>query len=86
MIASPLFGAWSNYRPRREPLLVSTSISVAANCLYAYVHLPPSHNKYYMLIARTLVGFGAGNFRSISTEIIVYCLRQHHVIELINNF
>ncbi|XP_066488044.1 major facilitator superfamily domain-containing protein 8 isoform X2 [Tiliqua scincoides] len=61
MIASPFFGAWSNYRPRREPLVVSTSISVAANCLYAYVHLPPSHNKYYMLVARTLVGFGAGN-------------------------
>ncbi|KAJ6668783.1 hypothetical protein lerEdw1_012267 [Lerista edwardsae] len=61
MIASPFFGAWSNYRPRREPLIVSTSISVVANCLYAYVHLPASHNKYYMLIARTLVGFGAGN-------------------------
>uniref|UniRef100_A0A8C0HFE3 Major facilitator superfamily domain containing 8 n=1 Tax=Chelonoidis abingdonii TaxID=106734 RepID=A0A8C0HFE3_CHEAB len=60
MIASPLFGLWSNYRPRREPLLVSIAISVAANCLYAYVHLPTSHNKYYMLVARALVGFGAG--------------------------
>uniref|UniRef100_A0A8C0HHC3 Major facilitator superfamily domain containing 8 n=1 Tax=Chelonoidis abingdonii TaxID=106734 RepID=A0A8C0HHC3_CHEAB len=59
MIASPLFGLWSNYRPRREPLLVSIAISVAANCLYAYVHLPTSHNKYYMLVARALVGFGA---------------------------
>ncbi|XP_054845876.1 major facilitator superfamily domain-containing protein 8 isoform X3 [Eublepharis macularius] len=61
MIASPFFGTWSNYRPRGEPLVVSTSISVAANCLYTYVHLPVSHNKYYMLIARALVGFGAGN-------------------------
>ncbi|KAL8207027.1 UNVERIFIED_CONTAM: Major facilitator superfamily domain-containing protein 8 [Gekko kuhli] len=61
MIASPFFGVWSNYRPRREPLVVSTSISVAANCLYAYVHLPASHNKYYMVVARALVGFGAGN-------------------------
>ncbi|XP_074010792.1 major facilitator superfamily domain-containing protein 8 isoform X3 [Numenius arquata] len=59
MVASPLFGVWSNYRPRREPLVVSTTISVAANCLYAYVHLPHSHNKYYMLTARALVGFGA---------------------------
>lgn len=65
MIASPLFGTWSNYRPRREPLVVSTAVSVAANCLYAYVHLPAAHNKYYMLVARTLVGFGAGNCRSI---------------------
>lgn len=61
MAASPLFGLWSNYRPRKEPLIVSIFISVAANCLYAYVHLPPSHNKYYMLVARGLVGFGAGN-------------------------
>ncbi|XP_068136078.1 major facilitator superfamily domain-containing protein 8 [Hyperolius riggenbachi] len=61
MIASPLFGLWSNHRPRREPLVVSISILVAASCLYAYVHLPASHNKYYMLAARALVGFGSGN-------------------------
>lgn len=61
MVASPLFGLWSNYRPRKEPLIVSISISVAANCLYVYVHVPAAHNKYYMLIARGLVGFGAGN-------------------------
>uniref|UniRef100_A0AC11C435 Major facilitator superfamily domain containing 8 n=1 Tax=Ovis aries TaxID=9940 RepID=A0AC11C435_SHEEP len=59
MVASPLFGLWSNYRPRKEPLIVSIFISVAANCLYAYVHVPASHNKYYMLAARGLVGFGA---------------------------
>lgn len=61
MVASPIFGLWSNYRPRKEPLVVSIFISVAANCLYAYVHVPASHNKYYMLAARGLVGFGAGN-------------------------
>lgn len=61
MVASPIFGLWSNYRPRKEPLIVSIFISVAANCLYAYVHVPASHNKYYMLAARGLVGFGAGN-------------------------
>nr|KAF6481079.1 major facilitator superfamily domain containing 8 [Molossus molossus] len=59
MVASPVFGFWSNYRPRKEPLIVSIFISVAANCLYAYVHVPASHNKYYMLVARGLVGFGA---------------------------
>ncbi|XP_020637169.3 major facilitator superfamily domain-containing protein 8 isoform X1 [Pogona vitticeps] len=69
MVASPLFGAWSNYRPRREPLVVSTAISVAANCLYAYVHLPAAHNKYYMLVARTLVGFGAGNVAVVRSYI-----------------
>ncbi|XP_059821091.1 major facilitator superfamily domain-containing protein 8 isoform X2 [Hypanus sabinus] len=61
MIASILFGAWSNYRPRREPLVISILINVAANILYGYAHAPPSHNKYYMLFARAFVGFGAGN-------------------------
>ncbi|XP_062991337.1 major facilitator superfamily domain-containing protein 8 [Elgaria multicarinata webbii] len=69
MIASPFFGIWSNYRPRREPLVVSTAISVAANCLYAYVHLPASHNKYLMLVARALVGFGAGNVAVVRSYI-----------------
>ncbi|XP_063493657.1 major facilitator superfamily domain-containing protein 8 isoform X13 [Symphalangus syndactylus] len=59
MIASPIFGLWSNYRPRKEPLIVSILISVAANCLYAYLHIPASHNKYYMLVARGLLGIGA---------------------------
>ncbi|XP_026522802.1 major facilitator superfamily domain-containing protein 8 isoform X4 [Notechis scutatus] len=69
MIASPFFGTWSNCRPRREPLVVSTGISIAANFLYAYVHLPPSHNKYYMLAARALVGFGAGNVAVVRSYI-----------------
>uniref|UniRef100_A0A5F5PIN4 Major facilitator superfamily domain containing 8 n=1 Tax=Equus caballus TaxID=9796 RepID=A0A5F5PIN4_HORSE len=69
MVASPIFGLWSNYRPRKEPLIVSIFISVAANCLYAYVHLPASHNKYYMLVARGLVGFGAGNVAVVRSYI-----------------
>ncbi|XP_054419324.1 major facilitator superfamily domain-containing protein 8 [Pteronotus mesoamericanus] len=69
MVASPLFGLWSNHRPRREPLIVSIFISVAANCLYAYVHVPASHNKYYMLVARGLGGFGAGNVAVIRSYI-----------------
>nr|KAF6481081.1 major facilitator superfamily domain containing 8 [Molossus molossus] len=69
MVASPVFGFWSNYRPRKEPLIVSIFISVAANCLYAYVHVPASHNKYYMLVARGLVGFGAGNVAVVRSYI-----------------
>ncbi|PNI51915.1 MFSD8 isoform 18 [Pan troglodytes] len=61
MVASPIFGLWSNYRPRKEALIVSILISVAANCLYAYLHIPASHNKYYMLVARGLLGIGAAS-------------------------
>ncbi|XP_051530170.1 major facilitator superfamily domain-containing protein 8-like [Myxocyprinus asiaticus] len=61
MVASPLFGLWSNHRPRQEPLVCSIFINVLANIYYAYVYLPPSHNKIHMLLARTFVGFGAGN-------------------------
>ncbi|XP_060035089.1 major facilitator superfamily domain-containing protein 8 [Erinaceus europaeus] len=69
MLASPLFGCWSNRRPRREPLLVSLALSVAANCLYAYVHAPAAHNKDYMLLARGLAGFGAGNVAVVRSYI-----------------
>lgn len=61
MVASPLFGLWSNHRPRREPLVCSIFINVSANIYYAYVYLLPSYNKYHMLLARAFVGFGAGN-------------------------
>uniref|UniRef100_A0A3B3RTP3 Major facilitator superfamily domain containing 8 n=1 Tax=Paramormyrops kingsleyae TaxID=1676925 RepID=A0A3B3RTP3_9TELE len=61
MVASPIFGWWSNRRPRKEPLVCSILINVAANLLYAYVHLFHSNRKYYMLTSRVLVGFGAGN-------------------------
>lgn len=61
MVASPLFGLWSNHRPRREPLACSIFINISANIYYSYVYLPPSHNQIHMLLARTFVGIGAGN-------------------------
>ncbi|KAF3837023.1 hypothetical protein F7725_004487 [Dissostichus mawsoni] len=61
MLASPLFGLWSNHRPRREPLVCSILINLFANIYYAYAYLPPSHNKLHVLVSRALVGFGAGN-------------------------
>uniref|UniRef100_A0A4W5Q818 Major facilitator superfamily domain containing 8 n=1 Tax=Hucho hucho TaxID=62062 RepID=A0A4W5Q818_9TELE len=61
MLASPLFGLWSNHRPRREPLACSIFINVTANIYYSYIYLPTSLNKYHMLMSRALVGFGAGN-------------------------
>ncbi|XP_077597698.1 major facilitator superfamily domain-containing protein 8 [Stigmatopora nigra] len=61
MAASPLFGLWSNHRPRREPLVCSIVINLSANIYYAYASLPPTGDKYHILISRAFVGFGAGN-------------------------
>ncbi|XP_030578500.1 major facilitator superfamily domain-containing protein 8 isoform X2 [Archocentrus centrarchus] len=61
MVASPIFGWWSNHRPRREPLVCSIFINLAANIYYAYAYLPKAHNKYHILMSRVFVGFGAGN-------------------------
>ncbi|MEQ2207115.1 Major facilitator superfamily domain-containing protein 8, partial [Xenoophorus captivus] len=61
MVASPLFGLWSNHRPRRESLVCSIFINLAANIYYAYAYLPKTNNKYHMLMSRAFVGFGAGS-------------------------
>lgn len=61
MVASPIFGLWSNHRPRREPLVCSIFINLSANIYYAYVYLPSKNNKYHMLMSRVFVGFGAGD-------------------------
>uniref|UniRef100_A0A8D3BYD6 Major facilitator superfamily (MFS) profile domain-containing protein n=1 Tax=Scophthalmus maximus TaxID=52904 RepID=A0A8D3BYD6_SCOMX len=61
MIASPLFGLWSNHRPRREPLVCSIFINLSANIYYAYAYLPVTNNKFHILMSRAFVGFGAGN-------------------------
>lgn len=61
MLASPIFGLWSNHRPRREPLVCSIIINLSANIYYAYAYLPRTNNKFHMLMSRAFVGFGAGN-------------------------
>uniref|UniRef100_A0A7N8WXP2 Major facilitator superfamily domain containing 8 n=1 Tax=Mastacembelus armatus TaxID=205130 RepID=A0A7N8WXP2_9TELE len=70
MVASPIFGVWSNYRPRREPLVCSIFINVSANIYYAYVYLPRTNNKFHMLISRAFVGFGAADISEESEETI----------------
>ncbi|TNM93949.1 hypothetical protein fugu_002125 [Takifugu bimaculatus] len=61
MIASPLFGLWSNHRPRKEPLVCSIIINLSANIYYAYAYLPTKDKKIHILMSRAFVGFGAGN-------------------------
>ena len=65
LVASPLFGVWSNYRPVREPILVSIIFNILANLVYAYVNAFPSQKKFVLLISRTFVGFGAGKWWNV---------------------
>lgn len=61
LVASPLFGLWSNCRKRaREPIVVSLIINVLANVLYMYLESITVKPKIFLLMARVLIGFGAG--------------------------
>ncbi|KAF3818644.1 hypothetical protein GH733_012061, partial [Mirounga leonina] len=86
MVASPIFGLWSNYRPRKEPLIVSIFISVAANCLYAYVHVPASHNKYYMLVARGLTCFALIGEKGVTWDTIKLQINMYTAPVLLGAF
>ncbi|XP_074651229.1 major facilitator superfamily domain-containing protein 8-like [Tubulanus polymorphus] len=60
--ASPLFGFWANCRESsKEPLIITIVISTIGNLMYAYIQDFPSPRRYYLLAARALIGFGAGN-------------------------
>ena len=62
LVASPLFGFWSDKRPVREPLFFSLFLCIVTNILYSYTQaFPTSTAKLCVLIAaRLLVGFSAG--------------------------
>ncbi|KAK3600521.1 hypothetical protein CHS0354_028721 [Potamilus streckersoni] len=62
LIASPIFGFWANFRAKsREPLVVSMIINILANVLYVYLESIPPKRLGYLMLARALIGFGAGN-------------------------
>ena len=62
LVASPFFGAWSNFRHKsREPIVVSLFINVFANILYMYLESITYHKASLLVVARAFVGFGAGN-------------------------
>eukprot|EP01137_Pigoraptor_chileana_P007365 Opistho-2@52851 len=60
-IGSPIFGYWSNARPYREPLIVSTVINGLGNVMYCFSKWPAHHNTWFLLVARFIVGFSGGN-------------------------
>lgn len=61
LVASPLFGLWGDYRPTREPLLISLVINVIFSLLYSFAGaFPAGVAGWILIVARCMVGFGAG--------------------------
>lgn len=60
LLGSPLFG-WLGTRRCTLSLIVSLVINVGGNVMYCFTAAVPDHNNWFMLVARFLVGFGAGN-------------------------
>ncbi|XP_059139845.1 major facilitator superfamily domain-containing protein 8-like [Physella acuta] len=61
-VASPVFGGWANLRSSsREPLSISLFMTALSNFFYMYLQSMPSHKDYFMILARGLIGFSAGN-------------------------
>uniref|UniRef100_A0A336LET2 CSON008035 protein n=1 Tax=Culicoides sonorensis TaxID=179676 RepID=A0A336LET2_CULSO len=62
MIASPLVGWWTNkQKSSRVPLICTMILFAFASIMYATLEAFTSHHKYWMLIARILIGISSAN-------------------------
>ncbi|XP_037969233.2 major facilitator superfamily domain-containing protein 8 [Plutella xylostella] len=62
LLFSPLLGLWANRAASpRAPIITSLLLFVVASVLYAELHLFRPHAKYWMLVARFLVGVSSAN-------------------------
>ena len=60
-LASPFYGLWAEYRGSKETLLISMTIYVTFNLLYAYSGaFNPGVSGWVMMVARLLTGIGGG--------------------------
>lgn len=61
LLFSPLLGYWANRAgSARAPLLATLVLFVLASMLYSQLHLTRPHAKYWMVLARFLVGVSSG--------------------------
>lgn len=74
LVASPLFGIWSDRRPPQEPVVISLIVSLVATIVYCYAEAFPGTSPSYILIAaRFFTGIGAGK-----------CTCIYHIQTLVN--
>ena len=68
LISSPTLGYLSQKLPYRPLFVFTISLMIIGNLLYAYLSLfPRTMAGYMMLLARFILGFGAGNMTLIRT-------------------
>ena len=60
LLAAPVFGVWSNYRPVAESLVFSLIVYSGGNLLYIYAENFSSNEKWILFSSRFIVGAGAG--------------------------
>lgn len=63
LLFSPILGYWANRAgSARAPLLATLVLFVLASVLYSQLHLTRPHAKYWMVLARFLVGVSSGRY------------------------
>ena len=62
ILAAPLFGLWSNYRPVLEPLIFSQILYCIGNLLYVYAEDFSNIEKWILFLGRFIVGTGTGQY------------------------
>ena len=60
LLASVVFGYWSDKRRAMEPLIVSTILLIVGSILYSYAQAFGDKGLYVVLIARTMQGMSSG--------------------------
>ena len=60
LLTSPLIGVWSNYRPIKEPLIITLIVSTSGSLLYSYAEAFESDGKWILMLGRFIMGLGAG--------------------------
>ena len=72
ILAAPLFGLWSNYRPVLEPLIFSQILYCIGNLLYVYAEDFSNIEKWILFLGRFIVGTGTGQY----FKILIICLTK----------
>jgi len=60
LLTSPLIGMWSNYRPIKEPLVITLLISTGGYLMYSYAGALEHVGKWVLITSRFIMGLAAG--------------------------